>query len=71
LIIIRLWRWAKPVASAGTRAIAPPSTRSSQAAIIADDSPIRSRIVCACRVSTLPANIVRVTAARRSPATSG
>ena len=53
------------MASAGTRAIAPPSTRSSQAAIVADDSPIRSRIVSACREPTLPANVVRATATGR------
>jgi hypothetical protein len=65
LIMIRLWRWAKAVASAGTRAIAPPSTRISQAAIIAEDSPIRSRLVAACREPTLSANVARETNPRR------
>jgi hypothetical protein len=59
------------VASAGTRAIAPPSTRISQAAIVADDAPTRSRIARAWREPTLPANIVRVTATGRGPCSSG
>jgi hypothetical protein len=58
-------RWAKAVASAGTRAIAPPRTRSWVTAVAAVELLMRSRIVSASRSSKLSVNSVRPIASGR------
>ena len=63
--MIRLPRWANAVASAGTRAIAPPRTRNWVTAIAAVEPSIRSMIVSAARRPTLPRKPVRTTATGR------
>jgi hypothetical protein len=57
----RLARWANAVASAATRAIAPPSTRSCATRMGAVEARRCSRIVLATRWSTWSTNIVRNT----------
>ena len=69
--MIRLSRWAKAVASAGTRPTAPPSTRICVTAIIALEARIRSTIVSAAPRPTLSTNIVRATATGRYSSSSG
>jgi hypothetical protein len=69
--MIRLWRWAKAVASAGTRAIAPPSTRICVTAIIAVEAWRRSTIVSAASPFTVSMNIVRAVAIGWYPSSSG
>ena len=63
--MMRLLRWAYAVASAGTRATAPPRTRSCVTAIAALEASIRSRIVSAVAVSMAPTKPVRKAATGR------
>jgi hypothetical protein len=58
----RLWRWANAVASTGTRAIAPPSTRSWATRMAASEVCSRSTISSAVRWPIASTNMVRPTA---------
>ena len=71
LAMIGRSRWANAVASAGTRAIAPPSTRSCTAAMGAVEASIASMIASASRLSKLSMNIVRSAAIGRKSSSSG
>ena len=62
LTMIRLVRCANAVASEGTRAIAPPSTRSCATRIDASDFDSQSMISSATSASTRSMNIVRAAA---------
>lgn len=69
--MMRLSRCANAVASAGTRAIAPPRTRICVTAMTALELATRSRIVSAAPRSMESTNIVRATAFGRNSSSSG
>jgi hypothetical protein len=69
--MIRLCRWAKAVATTGTRAMAPPRTRSSATRMAASDASRCCRMVEATWWSTRSTNIVWATAVGWSSSSSG
>jgi hypothetical protein len=69
--MIRRSRWAKAVASAGTRAMAPPSTRSWATAMGAVEAWRCSRMVLAAVWSTASRNIERADSSTTSMSSTG